>query len=152
MWELRNGSISRHLEDAPERFHGRPDGLNGTDDNENESGGGAGGKVVLWLFILGLAGGLFYIGYKKPEVVAKAKAKMFGGSSGGGSSAPPVISGPTGVKKISGPTGVRKLSGPASPPPVPSRKNTPPKIEIKVEKSPVPPRIPPHPNMQVALS
>ena len=72
VWELRNGSISRHLEDAPERFHGRPDGLNGTDDNENESGGGAGGKVVLWLFILGLAGGLFYIGFKMPVVVAKA--------------------------------------------------------------------------------
>ena len=75
VWELRNGSISRHLEDAPERFHGRPDGLNGTDDNENESGGGAGGKVVLWLFILGLAGGLFYIGYKSQKSLRKPRRR-----------------------------------------------------------------------------
>ena len=162
-WELRNGSSARHLADAPDRVHGKPDGAGGGEDGE---GGGAAGKVFLWMFILGLAGGMFYVGYKKPEVVQKIRQKFTkGGEDAESRSSLPSNASSSGVS-ISGPTGVRKLSGHSPlppgvtpppgvgppPPPVPSRQATPPKLQVHVER-PKPPPIRARPNNgQVALT
>ena len=170
-WASRNGSVARYLSDAPERFHGRPDGMNDTD----VGGGGKGGKVVLWLFLLGLSGGLVWVAVKKPEYLQKVKSKFSSGGnsdsrnrlgSNASSSAGMQISGPTGVRKMSGhthlnpPPGVTPPSSPPgmpaknpAPPPIPNRGSTPPpQIHVHVERPKAPPLRPKPHNQQVALS